>query len=159
MKRKLKIFAVFFIIAGIMILTWLFFYTPLGRIVRCSECIGIIMNEEHTPLFSPYTDRWQIPSGLILELEIELSSYVENHKDEVGDRIASQLSQYRRNYFGLVSNGDRYVIIKAMHKSVMSFPFWCRFDSLMAGGGDSVWCIRYDVSTKEFSHFRINEPM
>lgn len=77
-------------------------------------------------------------------------------------KIISKLKWYRRQYFGRVIGGKRYINAKffpSTRDGVSDrYPYWREAAVLVHGGGISHWAISFDVDEKTFHRMWVNAP-
>src|SRR5262245_16645479 len=80
-------------------------------------------------------------------------------REEIED-ILGALSDYRRQYVGLVVKGSRRIYLNAFPNVVAGsrddFDYWQEDFVEVLDGGTRFWQIEYDVRTKEFMKFSAN---
>lgn len=106
---------------------------------------------------------WTPTEADIREAEARLSGYLTSPEAAAvvrGTRIGSELTRYRRQYWGTVVRGQRHVLMLFVHadSSPGRSGLWYRGAFVVMGGGDQFFRVSYDVRTRRFSGLRVNAP-
>ena len=110
-----------------------------------------------------FTEYWTPTEADIREAETLLGDYLAS--DEVaavlrGSRVKSELAHYRRQYWGVVRDGQRELLVSFFHTSTPAVErgLWKTTVFAVAGGGDNYFRVSYGVESKRFSRLQINAP-
>ena len=97
-------------------------------------------------------DLWTPTEDDVLQLEAGLSAYLEQNAEPEHKRIWQELAEYKRQYVGIVQDGQNKI-----HTS-----FFCdsvNFDTtrmMVAGGGDCYFQVIYNIEEDLFSSLNVH---
>jgi hypothetical protein len=77
-----------------------------------------------------------------------------------GSRIRTELSRYKRQYWGVMRGGHRAILISFYHEdtSAVQKELWLRGIVTVMGGGDQFFRITYHLRERRFDSLQINAP-
>ena len=139
-----------------------------ARLVSGPGFEGAIMTAEALRSSEPhgqrsFTQLWTPTEAQVREAEALLPEYLASSAAAVvvrGSRIATELAQYRRQYWGVVRDGNRELLISFFHvkTSVGARGLWQTTVIAVQGGGDQYFRVSYGVESRRFSRLQVNAP-
>ena len=122
---------------------------------------------------------WTPSAADVREFETRLAGYLaasDLQSTLKGTRIRQELANYKRQYWGIVTGGQRALIVSFLHDSTTldatagwrttvvllegdDPPYPVSSGIAVSGGGDKYFRLLYDVDSKRFSKLRINSPI
>lgn len=129
---------------------------------------GAIMTAESLRRSEPggrraFTEYWTPAETDVREAETRLVEYLGSSDAAPvlrGARVRSELAQYRRQYWGVVRDGQRELLISFFHANTpaVARELWKTTVFAVAGGGDNYFRVSFGVDSKRFSRLQINAP-
>jgi hypothetical protein len=149
-----------FIVAFAVVVDTLAAQTPPLIRTMGSGYDGAIVREE---ALSPDRRRWTPTEDNVRELETLLPTYLDSPAALSKLRytsIRSQLSHYKRQYWGESSGTRRIIRVHFFHEEtpIVQKGGWLKSAVSVMGGGDRYLRITYDLDKKQFSELWINAP-
>jgi len=130
-----------------------------GKVIRTRCFMGIVPSPEHVQVSRGDSPGWTPSAADVSRAEERLRAYVADHRAEVGPRVADELGQYRRVYYGLSAQGVKRLLVSGTHREVSPYREWRRHPlSSLIGGGDLAWGAVYDSDLDYIVDFHINTP-
>ncbi|MBL8141409.1 MAG: hypothetical protein JNM38_09895 [Acidobacteria bacterium] len=122
---------------------------------------------------------WTPSAADVREFESRLAGYVATPDVQPalqGTRIRQKLANYKRQYWGIIAEGRRALLVSFIYdSSTLAAPEEWRTTAVLlegddppypvlsgiaiAGGGDKFFRLVYDVESKRFSRLRVNSPI
>ena len=122
---------------------------------------------------------WTPSASDVREFETRLAGHLAGSDLEPalkGTRIRQALANYKRQYWGIVSGGQRALLVSFLHDSTTldatagwrttvvllegdDPPYPVSSGIAVSGGGDKYFRLLYDVDSKRFSKLRVNSPI
>jgi hypothetical protein len=120
------------------------------------------LNSDPRHLFKP-SDVWTPTEAIVREAEARLPAYLNSPRAAAalrGSRIRSELAHYKRQYWGLIRNRHREILIHFYHEdsSVVQKGSWVQGMVTVAGGGEHFFRITYQVESQRFTELQVNAP-
>lgn len=143
--------------------------TPPGPTIHGAGYEGIVMS----------AGAWTPSAADVREFESRLAGYLAAPDVQPalqGTRIRQELANYKRQYWGIVTGGQRALIVSFLHDSTTldatagwrttvvllegdDPPYPVSSGIAVSGGGDKYFRLLYDVDSKRFSKLRVNSPI
>jgi len=143
--------------------------TPPGPTVHGPGYEGIVMA----------AGTWMPSAADVREFESRLAGYIAAPDVQPaiqGTRIRQELAHYKRQYWGIVTGGQRALLVSFLYDSSTlpapdewrttpvllegdAPPYPALSGIAVQGGGDKFFRLVYDVESKRFSGLRVNSPI
>jgi hypothetical protein len=147
--------------------------TPLGPTIQGLGYEGVVMPAAAGGI------GWAPAAADVREFESRVAGYLAASDIQPtlsGTRIRQALSNYKRQYWGIVTGGRRALLVSFIYdSSTLAAPEEWRTTAVLlegddppypvssgivvSGGGDRYFRLVYDVESTRFSHLRINSPI
>jgi hypothetical protein len=141
---------------------------PENTLIETPEYTGVIISEngasEFSYLFKDSTDFWAPSMDDVARAEACIRQYLESvqqnpnfdaYQQENMAFIVENLEQYRRQYVGIVVDGEKRIWCNTFF-AVDSFPDWQRVPVDVDGGGNRYWQIEYSLPKDECLNFHVH---
>jgi hypothetical protein len=143
--------------------------SPDNTFIETAEYTGVIISENgasefdylfgraSTEFWEPSTDDIAGAEACVREFLVTLqdNQQLDTYQQENLAFIVENLRAYRRQYLGIVVDGEKRIWINAFFSDT-SFPDWGRVPVDVDGGGRNYWQIEYDLLNDECINFYVH---
>jgi hypothetical protein len=131
------------------------------QVIKSRKVEGAIVPREMAADFvksltgSERGDYWTPAKEDVRKLEEKIEFYLRKHPDRRSPALWSKLSEYKRQYAGMVENGRRKILVNFFCNSAR-IKDWKLHPVVVEDGGDCFFQIKYDVEAGTFSDLYVN---
>jgi hypothetical protein len=127
-----------------------------GSVVKGPGFVGVIFpaSSELAPILDPpATSYWTPSESDVSAAEERLVPFLKNSNDPRIPEIVKNLATYKRQYRGVMSNGQKQIVI---HFFCDAYQEDWKVEVAVADGGSCFFSIRFSTETQVFSDLEIN---
>jgi hypothetical protein len=106
-----------------------------------------------SPIAGDISGYWSLNMDAARQMEHALPAYLKH------SAVRRPLSDYYRQYVGIIAGGKRLVFVSAFAKHSPEPDGWTRKPIIMCGGYSECWRVAFYPQTKQFSHWDVNGPL